>query len=256
MDYKTKARAYHTAVNEYDQEAVTRMVREDYIQHNPRVPTGRMAIVGFLPTLKKHETKIVNMRMLNDGPYVIMHHVWKNAAPFGGKEMAAFHIIRFDAEDLIAEHWNVMTDMIGLNPAGRSLVDGETAIMGPEEEDENRAKVSNLLGAWTKTRKEQMADAMFGLFMPTFRQHHATGADGIEGFTAVTSALIIDYQRLHRVFAEGNFVLSIAAGTLRRNPTAFYDLFRFENGLIAEHWNIYQEIPAEGLANDNTMFNF
>jgi predicted SnoaL-like aldol condensation-catalyzing enzyme len=256
MDYKAKAKAYHTAVSEYDQATVIRMVREDYIQHNPKMPTGRAPFVEFLSTLKVHETKIVNIRMLNDGPYVIMHHLWKNAAPFGGKEMAAFHVIRFDADGMIAEHWNVMAAMADLNPSGRSLLDGETAIVDIQKTVENKAMVSRLFGEWIKARPELLSDAMSDFFMPTFRQHNATGADGIEGFKAIASDLIIDYKRQHRVFGEGNFVLSIAEGTLGRKPTAFYDLFRIEDNIIAEHWSIYQEIPTRGQANDNTMFNF
>lgn len=256
MDHKAKARAYHTAVSEYDQATVTKMVREDYIQHNPKVPTGRAAFVGFLPKLKEHQTKIVNIRMLNDGPYVIMHHVWKNAAPFGGKEMAAFHIIRFDAGGLIAEHWNVMAEMAGPNPSGRALVDGETAIKDVEKTAENKAKVTDLFKAWIKARPGQLADTMRGFFRPDFRQHHSAVADGIEGYRVSAVISQIDYERQHRVFGEGSFVLSVTEGTLGGKPTAFYDLFRLDGGLIAEHWNIYQDIPTEGLANDNTMFNF
>ncbi len=256
MDYKAKARAYHTAVSEYDQATVMAMVREDYIQHNPKVPTGRAAFVQVLPKLRDHKTKIVNIRMLNDGPYVIMHHVWINADPFGAKEMAAFHVIRFDADGLIAEHWNVMAEMTGPNSSGRSLVDGGTVISDFETGDENRAKVMKFFDVWIKGRPEQMADAMPGLFGPRFRQHHPAVTDGIEGYRAASGVLNIGYKRQHRVFGEGNFVLSIAEGALRGKATAFYDLFRFESGLIAEHWSIYQEIPTEGQANDNTMFNF
>jgi predicted SnoaL-like aldol condensation-catalyzing enzyme len=28
-------------------------------------------------------------------------------------------------------------------------------------------------------------------------------------------------------------------------PTAFYDLFRVENGKIAEHWDVLETIPPE-----------
>jgi predicted SnoaL-like aldol condensation-catalyzing enzyme len=35
--------------------------------------------------------------------------------------------------------------------------------------------------------------------------------------------------------------------------TSFFDLFRIKNKQIVEHWDVIQEIPTEGLANDNGM---
>jgi 2-polyprenyl-6-methoxyphenol hydroxylase-like FAD-dependent oxidoreductase/predicted SnoaL-like aldol condensation-catalyzing enzyme len=204
---KQKARAYHTAVSNYDQAKVCNLVDENYIQHNPRVPTGRAAFVSLLPKLKQHGSKIENKRMIQDGPYIAMHHVWKNAIPFGGNEMAAFHIIRFDSAGLIAEHWNVMS------PLAQSPVEGETDIKDLIETEANKTQVINLFSAQQGKRQ-------------------------------------------HKVIGEGNFVLSISEGNHGKKPTAFYDLFRLDQGKIVEQWSVSQEIPQENLANTNTMFNF
>ena len=258
MDYKAKAQAYYTAVSEYDEATVQKMLREDYIQHNPKVPTGRAAFVGFLPKLREHRTKIVNIRLINDGAHVIMHHVWNNAAPFGAEDAAAFHIIRFDESGLIAEHWNVMMNLTPTNPSGRTLVDGETGVRDLDKTDVNKHKVNLLMEKLISGSFVDLAKQMRSFFLPSFHQHHPAIADGIAGFEAALNSKILEIsiKKLHRVFAEGHFVLSITEGTLCGSSTAFYDLFRFENAMIAEHWSIYQEIPAEGLANDNTMFNF
>jgi len=37
----------------------------------------------------------------------------------------------------------------------------------------------------------------------------------------------------------------ISEGHLKRGAFGFYDLFRIENGKIAEHWDTIEEIPAE-----------
>lgn len=42
-------------------------------------------------------------------------------------------------------------------------------------------------------------------------------------------------------------------GEIGGAPTAFYDLFRVEDGMIVEHWDVVQEIPAE-MAHENGMF--
>jgi predicted SnoaL-like aldol condensation-catalyzing enzyme len=109
IDYKQIARAYVMAVNNYDESTIREMVTKDYIQHNPNVPTGREAFISFLPKLKEYQSKIENFRMLSDGKYIIMHHQWHNAEPFGATDMVAFHIILFDDAGKIAEHWNVIS---------------------------------------------------------------------------------------------------------------------------------------------------
>lgn len=202
---KEKAKIYHNAVSNYDLAKIEAMVCENYIQHNPMVPTGRAAFLALIPKLKEHNTKIQNLRIFQDGSHVIMHHLWKNAVPFGAQEKIAFHIIRFDQRGLIAEHWSVMTDT--------AKIDGATEVTDLEK---------------TKQNKELIA------------RHFAN----------------LKNQKQHKVFGSGNFALSISEGIQNDKPTAFYDLFRIKNDLIADRWNIYQEIPQTNLANDNTMFGF
>jgi len=109
------------------------------------------------------------------------------------------------------------------------------------------------------TPEEQMA-AVNTNFLPDYKQHNPDGADGIEGFlTAQMSGEIKPrwlFEKQHKVIGEGNYVLSISEGKHSGVHSIFYDLVRFENGKIAEHWDVIQAIPTEGLANNNTMFNF
>lgn len=255
---KQKAQIYHTAVSEYDLNTIKELVREDYIQHNPRVSTGREAFLALLPQLKNFGTKIDNIRIFQDGAYVVMHHHWRNAAPFGADEKVAFHIIRFDQRGLIAEHWSVMTDVAPLNPSGRSLIDGSTIIEDLTNTESNKARIVALFDLLVKTNTADYAGIVSKFFSPFYHQHHPNIADGVAGFIdAVTSKkLAINYQRQHKVLGSGNYVLSIGEGFQHQVPTAFYDLFRLEGNVIVEHWSVYQEIPTQNLANDNTMFNF
>jgi predicted SnoaL-like aldol condensation-catalyzing enzyme len=55
---------------------------------------------------------------------------------------------------------------------------------------------------------------------------------------------------------EGNFVLTVSEGVCNDKQQVFYDLLRFENGKAVEHWDVIQEIPTKGLANNNGMFGF
>ena len=65
----------------------------------------------------------------------------------------------------------------------------------------------------------------------------------------------IDYQRIHRVLAEGNFVLCVSEGHYRGTHSAFYDLFRVADGKVVEHWDTTEKIaPRSEWKNDNGKF--
>jgi predicted SnoaL-like aldol condensation-catalyzing enzyme len=68
----------------------------DYIQHNPFIPTGLEPFIELLPVLAEAGTTAENIRMFEDGNYVFMHNIWRNAAPFGADQMVSFDIIRVD----------------------------------------------------------------------------------------------------------------------------------------------------------------
>lgn len=53
--------------------------------------------------------------------------------------------------------------------------------------------------------------------------------------------------------AEGNFVFTQAEGVYDGTPTAFYDIWRVEDGMIVEYWDAVQAIPTE-FAHENGMF--
>jgi predicted SnoaL-like aldol condensation-catalyzing enzyme len=73
-----------------------------------------------------------------------------------------------------------------------------------------------------------------------FLQHNPVIADGVSGLGAAIQSGIwaAVVERCHRVVADGNFVFTQAEGTLRSEPTAFYDLFRVADGRLAEHWDV------------------
>lgn len=252
---KQKAQIYHTAVSNYDLAKIEAMVDKDYIQHNPRVPTGRAAFLALIPNLQKHNSKIKNMRIFQDGSHVIMHHLWQNAIPFGAPEKAAFHIIRFDQAGLIAEHWSVMSDLAAANLSGRTLLDGPTEILDLIKTDQNKAKVTELFRLLISGSSENRLQILRKFFLPEFHQHHPDLKDGVESFCEFVGARI-KFKKQHQVFGSGNLVLSISEGFIGETPMAFYDLFRLDLGMIAEHWSVHQDIPTTGLANDNTMFDF
>ena len=255
MDLKQLARQYFGAVNRYDVETVTKMVHPDYIQHNPFVPTGRDAFVSLLPKLASHNSKIINLRMLQDDDHVIMHHRWENAEPLGGEELAAFHIIRFDSDRRIAEHWNVSEPLQTRQDGERPQVDGPSDIYASDHTQEHKTKI-NALFAELIASSELTRELLKEFFHEDHVLHKINISAGLDGLLKQWQKQDMKIQHLHRVFAEGNWVLAIAEGMEEGVSSAFYQLFRLNKNKIVESWGVTQSIPTTGLANDNTMFGF
>ena len=256
MSNKATVGAFLGAVMQHDAHGMRQLANADYIQHNPFIPTGLEPFIGLLPVLESHGTTAENIRMFEDGPYVFMHNIWRNAQPFGADTMVSFDIIRVDEQGKVAEHWDVLMPQTPPNPSGHTLTDGPHAVEDLERTEANKAQVKALFEVLIHGTPEQAGAAVQANFAPDYVQHNPVAADGLEGFMAALPAEQWVFKRQHKVLGEGNFVLSISEGTHRGQAVAFYDLLRLKDGLIVEHWDVIQAIPTEGLANDNGMFGF
>ena len=91
-------------------------------------------------------------------------------------------------------------------------------------------------------------------------QHNTAIADGVSGLGAALETLAkqgiqMIYNTTYQVLAQGNYVLAVSEGTFAGKPTSFYDLFRVENGKIAEHWDVMETIAEkETWQNQNGKF--
>lgn len=256
MTQKQTVGTFLGAVLQQDAAKMRQLANADYIQHNPFIPTGLEPFIQMLPVLKQHGTTAENIRMFEDGNYVFMHNIWRNAKPFGADEMVSFDIIRIDENGKVAEHWDAMMAQTPPNPSGRTLTDGLVAAIDLDKTEANKAQVKRLFGVLINGTPEQAGAAVQANFAADYKQHNPVAADGLQGFMAAMPSERWVFKRQHRVLGQGNFVLSIAEGTHKGKPVAFYDLLRLENGKIVEHWDVIQAIPTQGLANHNGMFGF
>jgi predicted SnoaL-like aldol condensation-catalyzing enzyme len=95
---------------------------------------------------------------------------------------------------------------------------------------------------------------------PDYIQHNPLAPDGAEALKKLGTDL---HQRfpdakydIKRVISEGDLVLihSNVVMTPGERGTAVFDIFRFQGGKIAEHWDVVQDVP-ETSANGNDMFS-
>ena len=170
----------------------------------------------------------------------------------------AFDIFRFDAGGKIAEHWDNLAPLAGENPSGRTQIDGAVEITDPDKTEENRRLVESFLyDVMQGNNPDKTADYFDG---DTYIQHNTAIADGVSGLNAALTALAeqgiqMIYDETHMVLSQGSFVLAVSEGTYGGAPTSYYDLWRVENGKIAEHWDVMETIADESAwQNSNGKF--
>ena len=104
-------------------------------------------------------------------------------------------------------------------------------------------------------------EALDRFVAPDLAEHDPTRGDGVARLHDALASLGPDggnrlrYDTIHRILAEGNFVLVAAEGSHGSRHSAIYDLYRLSGGLIVEHWGSIEEIPPRQIwNNDNGKF--
>ncbi|WP_068780439.1 nuclear transport factor 2 family protein [Paenibacillus sp. GM2] len=234
-------------------EAITAYVHPDqYIQHNQALPDGREAMIGALDHLKEIGTKVSIKRTLVDGDYVALHSVYD----FHGPKIA-FDVFRFE-NGLIVEHWDNLQEMEEKTLNNHTMNDGPVTIKDINKTDANKVFVKSYVENILLGKNPDLLASYFD--GNNYIQHSPHIADGLSGLHAALHALReknieFQYTHVHQVIGQGDFVLTVSEGLFDGQYTAFYDLFRVEDGKIAEHWDVIEAIlPAEKRKNSNSRF--
>lgn len=220
------------------------LLAKGYIQHNLSYGTGREAFVGSVAYLASApvKTTVKNIRAFEEGDKVFLHTVYNFA---GAGEQVAFDIFRFDSEGKIAEHWDNLATKAEPNPSGRTQIDNVSEVTDLDKTEENRQIVKDFLYDVMQGNNAQKTPEYFD--GDVYIQHNTGIADGLSGLGAALEALAkaniqMIYTTVHQVLAQGNYVLAVSEGTFGGAPTSYYDLWRVENGKIAEHWDVMETI--------------
>ena len=240
-----------------DTEKAASLLAEGYIQHNLAYGTGRDAFVGSVAYLASApvKTTVENVRAYEDGDKVFLQTVYNFA---GAGEQVAFDIFRFDEDGLIAEHWDNLAVKAAPNPSGRTQIDNLAPVKDLDKTEENREIVKNFLHDIMMGKAPEKTPDYFD--NGNYIQHNTGIADGLDGLGAALEALgkqgiQMIYNTVHQVLAQGDIVLAVSEGTFGGAPTSYYDLWRVENGKIAEHWDVMETIADKSTwQNQNGKF--
>jgi predicted SnoaL-like aldol condensation-catalyzing enzyme len=192
------------------------------------------------------------VRAFADGDFVFGHTEYDFAS-----RRVGFEIFRFEG-DLAVEHWDNIQPRQGPNPSGHSMVDGPTDATNFDGTEANRELVSAFVEEVRIAGDINALDAF--VCTERYTEHHPDGVDGFMPLklrlgSATSGSGASTYCRLHRVLAQGSFVLAVGEGSRAGAHTSFYDLYRVEAGKIVEHWDTIEAVaPPEDWKNSNGKF--
>ena len=256
MTNKEKALALIGTFVSGDTAKAKELLAPGYIQHNLAFGTGADAFVAAVKGLAQApvKTTVNNIRAFEDGDKVFLQTVYNFA---GAGEQVGFDVFRFDADGKIAEHWDNLADKAAPNPSGHTQIDG-TLEKKDVDKEETRNVVAGFVGDVLRGENPDKLTSYYD--GDKYIQHNTAIADGLSGLGAALEAMAkqgisMVYNKTHMVLADGDYALACSEGTFGGVPTTYYDLFRVENGFIAEHWDVMETLADKSTwANENGKF--
>ncbi|MBX2858664.1 MAG: nuclear transport factor 2 family protein [Cellvibrionaceae bacterium] len=248
---------FQAAFIDFDLELTRQLITDQYIQHNPFVPSGAEAFMQILPILKEQNMVFSNHRLIADKEFVVSHNQVNNVPITGHNNVVTFDIWRVENGKL-AEHWdNVTAFTASRNPSGHTQIDGATTVVDKHKTEQNKKLVLAFINAVLINGKVDSMPEY--LSTDHYVEHNPQISDGIDTLsdtfkTIAEKVTLMRVQTIHLAVAEGNFVFTMSEGTsVYGKKTAFYNLFRVENDKIVEHWDVIEKLP-EAWAHENGKF--
>ncbi len=233
-----------------DPDAVTVVNESKYIQHNPLTREGNVGLAELFKRLSQTSPRVTIVRIFEDGDYVFAHTDYD----FNVEEIG-FEVFRFE-DGKAVEHWdNLQHKPDGPNHSGHTMIDGPTKTIDLDRTEENRNLIKSyfdeVLGGGQLDRLDHYIDS------DDYTEHAPDMVDGLPALRAYLSNNTKEkrYDKLHRLLAEGSFVLSVGEGFLEGVHSSFYDLYRVSEGKVVEHWDTIDAVPPRSeWKNNNGKF--
>ncbi len=228
--------ALAAVITDRDLEAIPAYFAPGLTQHSTRIAPGIEGLHDFVSN-ELDDVTYEPARILAEGDLVVTHGVYRSqTAP----DLVAFELWRL-ADGKIVEHWDALQPEPATTVSGRTMVDGQTEVTGPQASAANSALVQRFV---QRVLVEGDTSELTDYFdNGRYAQHNPQIGDDLSGLGEALTALAaqgvaMTYTHVHNTVAEGQFVFIQAQGHFGDQATAFYDLFRVEDNKIAEHWDV------------------
>ena len=249
---KAQIRALLKGIETGDPESVAVVNPDKYIQHNPQTREGGEGLAALFKRLSKTSPRVNIVRIFSDGDFIFGHTEYDF-----GTSRVGFEVFRFEGDQTV-EHWDNIQSRQGPNLSGHSMVDGPTEVRDLDKTEAHRALVRKFAEV---VLIEGQVQKLPNFVAETYIEHNPHLADGVPALHKTLTMQSTDgtptvrYERIHRVLAEGNLVLSVCEGQWDSIHTSFYDLYRIDGLKIVEHWDTTEKIPPRSeWKNDNGKF--
>ena len=236
-----------------DPSSVAVVNQDKYIQHNPQTHEGGEGLAALFKRLSKSNPRVNIVRIFEDGDYVFAHTEYDFA-----NSNIGFEVFRFEGGQAV-EHWDNIQRRRGPNASGHTMVDGSTEATDLDKTEINREIVNTFINEVLISGQIEALEHY--LDAEGYTEHNSEITDD---FLSLRTALSnpapngikeIRYEKIHRLLAEGSFVLSVSEGTVNDVNSSFYDLFRISSGKLVEHWDTTEAIPPrDEWKNNNGKF--
>ncbi len=226
-------------------QAVEKYTGAVYKQHSTGVSDDKEGFLTFFADfLKRNPIRDIQViRALQDGQYVFLHVL----QTLGGGETMWVTADFFDTDenDKMIEHWDVISQFCAATPSDRTNIDGATQIADLDKTQSNKQLVrdfiTNILCA------KQQGNIEDYISSETYIQHNASMPDGLAHFKSLVLAPNnpLTYQEIVLLVGQGNFVATLCKTSWDGEPYAHADIFRLQNDLIVEHWDVAEPVPPK-----------
>ena len=219
-----------------------------FVQHNPYAADGVDGLRQFISQSPREQLQLSVLRAFQDGPYVITQAKGQRS----GRNIF-FDIFRFE-EGLVVEHWAFSTMDAAPNKSGHTQTDGPTQARLSENTEKNKLIVReyyetiHVYGDHSKIPLYFAGDHCI--------RHEPGVRDGVTAFQRDLERLIKNrsIDKIKLLLGQGNFVFIAAKGSHEGRPCIYIDLYRVEDGKIAERWGFPEEVPPQNeWKNNNVM---